>query len=84
MTGFERFRKKGLLTRAWLADYMGVSKTAVGKWENGQGLPSVLNLVKLSNLYGVTINELLRTDYHEIDLPMQAYEEDSGCHQPDS
>ena len=68
MTGFERFRRKKLISRKELADYMGVSVQAVGKWENGEGAPTADKMVKLSDLYGVPINDLLRTDYPESDL----------------
>lgn len=69
MTGLERFRRKQLLSRADLADYMGVSVTAVFKWENRKSVPTTKNLLRLSTLYGVSINDLLRNDYPANDLP---------------
>ena len=67
MTGYERFRRKALLTQAQLADRLHITTAAVCKWEVGGGTPKLSNLVKLSNLYGVPIEAIMRTDYPETD-----------------
>lgn len=43
-----------------LADRLGVSRQAVSKWETGTAEPSTANLLALADLYGVTVDELLR------------------------
>ena len=68
MTGFERFRRKNLLTRAELSELMGVTVAAISVWESGEGTPSMANLRRLSEIYGVTMEELLRKDYPESGL----------------
>ena len=68
MTGFERFRRKALLSRAKLAEILGVTTTAVGNWENMKSIPPAHTLKRLSTMYGVTVDELLRTDYPDNDL----------------
>lgn len=68
MTGLERFRRKALLSRARLAGMLGVTTTAVGNWENGKSVPTVGTLKRLAHMYGVTVDELLRTDYPDNDL----------------
>jgi len=39
-----------------------VSRQSVSKWENGQNYPSIEIIIKVSDLFGVTIDELLRSD----------------------
>lgn len=45
-----------------LAEKLFVSRQSVSKWENGQNYPSIEILIKASDLLGVTIDELLRSD----------------------
>ena len=45
-----------------LAEKLFVSRQSVSKWENGQNYPSIEILIKVSDLFGITIDELLRSD----------------------
>ena len=54
-------RQKGL-TQEQLAEALFVSRTAVSKWESGRGYPSIDSLKKISEILGVTVDELLSTD----------------------
>jgi transcriptional regulator with XRE-family HTH domain len=45
-----------------LAEQLFVSRQSVSKWENGQNYPSIEIIIRLSDLFGVTIDELLRSD----------------------
>lgn len=45
-----------------LAEKMDVSRQAVSKWEGGLAVPDIDNLVRLSTLMGVTIDDLLKAD----------------------
>jgi len=53
-------------TKGWsqeeLAEKLFVSRQSVSKWENGQNYPSIEVIIKLSDLFEVSIDELLRTD----------------------
>ena len=51
-------RAKGLCQQE-LADEMNVSRQAVSKWESGNVMPSLDNLIYLSRLYGVPIDSLI-------------------------
>lgn len=53
--------KKGW-TQDELAEKLFVSRQSVSKWENGANYPNIEILIKLSDLFGVTIDELLRSD----------------------
>jgi transcriptional regulator with XRE-family HTH domain len=47
------------LSQVDLAEKLGVTSQAVSKWECGTALPDIELLLDLSNLYNVSINELL-------------------------
>lgn len=47
-------------TQEYVAEALGVSRQAVSKWENGASEPSTANLMALSKLYGLPVDELLR------------------------
>ncbi|MBP5347604.1 MAG: helix-turn-helix domain-containing protein, partial [Bacteroidaceae bacterium] len=38
---------------------INVSRQAITKWESGDGLPDIYNLVALSNLFSITLDELM-------------------------
>lgn len=52
-------RQEKELSQADLAEIMGVSRQAVSRWETGAAAPSVENLIELSRLYGVPLDELV-------------------------
>ncbi|MEC4183630.1 helix-turn-helix transcriptional regulator [Adlercreutzia sp. R21] len=43
-----------------LAEQLGLSRQAVSKWERAESAPDMGNLIALADLYGVTLDELLR------------------------
>lgn len=52
-------RKSRNITQEELAQRLSVSPQAVSKWENGHTMPEVSILVELSEVLGVTIDEIL-------------------------
>ena len=52
-------RKKLGLTQDKLAETLGVTAQAVSKWENDQSCPDITMLPRLSELFGITVDELL-------------------------
>lgn len=52
-------RREKKVTQEELADFVGVSKASVSKWENGQSMPDILILPQLATYFGVTIDELI-------------------------
>ena len=63
-------RKKAGMSQEELAERIDVSRQAVSRWELGSTLPDAPNLLKLSDLFGVSIDYLLREDEGEsADLP---------------
>ena len=54
-----QLRKKAGLSQEELADKLGVSRQAVSKWECAESSPDTDNLIALSKIYGVTLDELI-------------------------
>lgn len=54
-----RLRRRRQITQEELADYLGVTKAAVSKWENRQTTPDILLLPQLAGFFGVTLDELM-------------------------
>ena len=52
-------RKRCGLTQAGLAEKLNYSDKAVSKWERGESMPDVLTLMQLSELFGISVNDLL-------------------------
>ncbi|MBR2612473.1 MAG: helix-turn-helix domain-containing protein [Clostridia bacterium] len=55
-------RKKHGLTQLALAERLGVTDKAVSRWENGQGYPDISFFPRLADIFGVTIDSLMRGD----------------------
>lgn len=53
-------RRRAGYTQESLAEALGVSRQAVGKWESGQGLPEAATLVTLADLLGCSLDQLMR------------------------
>lgn len=51
-------RKKGI-TQEVLADFLGVTKASVSKWETGLSMPDIVQLPRLASYYGVSIDRLM-------------------------
>ena len=54
-----RRRERGMTQRE-LAEALGLSNRTISKWECGDGLPELANILPLCELLGVTADELLR------------------------
>ena len=55
----KELRKEKGLTQEQLGEKVGASNKTVSRWENGNYLPSVECLSLLSDIYGVSINEIV-------------------------
>lgn len=54
-----RLRHDRKITQEQLADFVGVTKASVSKWETKQSMPDILLLPQLAAFFDVTIDELL-------------------------
>ena len=57
-----RLRREQGLTQRGLAEQLGLSDKAVSKWERGLGCPEVSFLPRLSEIFGVDLERMLRGD----------------------
>ena len=55
-------RKKNNLSQEELAEKIGVSRQAVSKWERAEASPDTDNLILLSKIYNISMDELLSTN----------------------
>lgn len=55
----KELRKNNNMTQEQLGDKIGVTNKTISRWETGNYLPPVENLKQLSDLYQVSINEIL-------------------------
>ncbi|AVQ38125.1 transcriptional regulator [Clostridium botulinum] len=52
-------RKEKGITQEQLADYIGVSKASVSKWESGLSYPDILLLPEIATYFNISVDELL-------------------------
>lgn len=55
----KKLRNENNLTQEQLADMIFVTRTAVSKWETDNGYPGIDSLKALSNLFRISIDELM-------------------------
>lgn len=55
-----QYRKKSGLSQEELAEKIGVSRQAVSKWERAEASPDTDNLIILAEVYGVSLDDLLK------------------------
>ncbi|MGH1848741.1 helix-turn-helix transcriptional regulator [Enterococcus gilvus] len=53
-------REKMGLSQTDVANRLNITRQSISKWENGKGYPDLDNLVLLSEVYEVSIDELLK------------------------
>lgn len=55
----QKLRKEQKLTQQELGNMLGVSPKTISKWETGNGLPDISFLKRISEIFNITIEELL-------------------------
>lgn len=55
-----RLRTEKRLTQEDLADLLGVSRQSVSKWESGASTPELDKLIRLSEVFEITVDELVK------------------------
>ncbi|QCT93546.1 helix-turn-helix domain-containing protein [Enterococcus sp. M190262] len=54
-----KFRRENHFTQEELEKELGISRQFISKWENGETLPSIDNLIVLSGLLNISLDELI-------------------------
>ena len=55
-------RKKRGLSQEELADILNVSRQAITKWETDRGIPDIANLIRISEEFEISLDELIKGD----------------------
>ena len=55
-------RKKRGLSQEELADILNVSRQAITKWETNRGIPDIANLIRISEEFEISLDELIKGD----------------------
>lgn len=55
-------RENAGLTQEQVAQAVMVSRQTISNWENGKSLPDIVSIMSLSELYQISLDELLKTD----------------------
>lgn len=54
------------LTQEQVAEELGVSRQSISNWENNRSYPDIISVIKLSDLYSISLDELLKEDKNMI------------------
>lgn len=74
---YELRRKHGFSQES-LAAELGLSRQAISKWERSESAPDMGNLIALADLYGMTIDELIRPTDIELEDGERATDADDA------
>ena len=66
-----QLRKNAGYSQEELAEKIFVSRQAISKWERGEALPDTENLIALSKLYNVSLDELFETTPREAEIDIE-------------
>lgn len=55
-------RKQEGLSQEQLSEKLGISRSSVAKWETDKGIPDISNLIALSDVFGLSLDELIKED----------------------
>lgn len=59
-------RKKSGWSQEELADQLGISRQSVSKWESGASIPDLDKIIKMSTLFGVSTDYLLKDEMETV------------------
>ena len=58
----KEIRQNAGMTQEEVAEKIMVSRVTVSHWENGKSLPDIVSLISLSDLYSISLDELVKGD----------------------
>lgn len=59
----QNLRKNAGMTQLELAEKLMVSRQAISKWETGNAIPDLENIISICDLFGVSLDYLVRDTY---------------------
>ena len=76
-------RKQKNMSQDDLAEVLEVSRQSISKWESGQSMPDTLKLIKISEVFDVTIDQLLKNELSiESQQPLEIEESETNTEEP--
>ncbi len=71
-------RTQAKLTQLQLAEMLNYSDKAVSKWERGEAIPDIRVLIKIAEIYGVSLDDIVKEE--TITTPVQPKKQINGRH----
>ena len=59
-------RKRNGWSQEELAEQLGISRQSVSKWESGGSIPDLDKIIRMSSLFGVSTDYLLKEEIEEL------------------
>jgi len=72
-------RSKESITQEKFAEELNVSRSAIAKWETDTGTPDIANLKMISQMFEISIDDLLNDEFGLSDSIIDEEETDTGC-----
>lgn len=72
-------RSKESITQEEFAEKLNVSRSAIAKWETDNGTPDIANLKMISQMFEISIDDLLNDEFRISDSVIDEEETDNGC-----
>ena len=69
-------RKKIGLTQEQMAEKLGIKRSLLGAYEEGRADPRIANLVKFSEIFGITVDQIISSDMTVSAAPIPAVNRD--------
>lgn len=67
----KQLRNESGLTQEQVAEKLNCTRSAIARWETDKGIPDITNLIAISELYNVTIDELIK-DNEKVEQKVKA------------
>ena len=58
----KKAHEENKLTQTQASESLMVSRQTISNWENGKSLPDILSVIRMSKLYKISLDELLKGD----------------------
>jgi len=66
----QQLRKQNEISQEQLAEKLNVTRQAISKWETGECLPDIENVLQLSDIFGVSVDYLLKNQPEPTPVPV--------------
>lgn len=74
-----RLRKEKGLSQEGLAEQLHTTRQAISKWENNQGYPETEKILMLSNIFGISVDSLLKENSEQVISTEKGYYVSKEC-----